>query len=165
MCEQLFLCRCSFFLIFFHFFLKHTQTIHKSIPSFCTILLFLLRRIPSIQFISYTLLKLMKSNTSSIHPSPVTAYPYQGWRGTPWTSRWFITGLTQRDKQPFMLTFSPTLEFSNAASATTWTLHWVLFKDTRRTISVFLPKQNDLTLLPQPQLFQYSPQHTKWWHF
>ena len=28
-------------------------------------------------------------------------------RGTPWTSRQFITGLTYRDKQPSTLTFTP----------------------------------------------------------
>ena len=29
-------------------------------------------------------------------------------RGTPWTSRQFITGLTYRDEQPFTLTFTST---------------------------------------------------------
>ena len=46
----------------------------------------------------------------SIHPLCVTAYPIHGrgggW-GTPWTGRQTITGRTHRDRQPFMLTFTP----------------------------------------------------------
>ncbi len=57
-----------------------------------------------------------------IHSLPVTVYPLQGrggglkpiladikrGHGASWTSRWFITGLTYRDKQKFMPIFTPT---------------------------------------------------------
>ncbi len=43
---------------------------------------------------------------------PIPAYPGRR-RGSPWTSRQFITGLTYGDKQPFMLTFAPTINLES----------------------------------------------------
>ncbi len=57
----------------------------------------------------------------TVHSLSLAIYPLLGWRwaganpsrhwvrvGSPWTSRQTITGLTYRDKQSFMLTFTPT---------------------------------------------------------
>ncbi len=66
-------------------------------------------------------MKEWKSEKNSlIYSWSVTVYPLQGcgglesipadigrWQGTPWTSQRLITELTYRDKQPFMLTFTP----------------------------------------------------------
>ena len=73
----------------------------------------------------------------SIHPLFVTAYPIQGRgggglepipadigrrRGTPWTGRQTITGLTHRDRQPFTLTFTPTGNLESTINLTCMSL-------------------------------------------